>query len=447
MLKKLIKLEKTTVNYNVGQPSEFKAMAKVDFEVYEGEYVSIFGPSGCGKSTLLNVVAGLQVPHAGKATVFDLDLAKLDPDELAHFHCDKIGMIFQAYNLVATLSVFDNIVLPQMFLAEPVDERNKKTNELLERFDISEQAKKFPGKLSGGQQQRVAVARALINDPQILLADEPIGNLDSTSAKNVMALLLKLNREGQTIILVTHNPEYLTDCHRVLYMKDGKIVREQINYKLDRSDKPVKKIKGEKEFGRMEATEYDLLVRAFSALSPAQVHQLLVPYKAKVLADYLLSPYAGEVRIDRLEKAISSLFSRQTDFKEFEKTLNRPLEKSGIQFNLQRARRFAQEIERIIRTTSFLSKNQDQMGSKEVCRSMVNFLVKNHSGIDSEAKTKRLEMLVKERLENKIDMMGFQELVDRPFKQGGAGYNRQTAEKFARRLELVLLVKYGLDPF
>ena len=202
----------------------------VDLEIYAGEYVILFGPSGCGKSTLLNIIAGLETVTAGSMKLRGSDITKYSEKQLAHHHRTKIGMVFQQFNLIKSLSVIDNVALPQIFSGIRLTRRARRAEHLLDMLGLLKFKRYNPGELSGGQQQRVAIARSLVNNPWILLIDEPTGNLDSKSASEVMELIRELNEKSKrTILLVTHNPEYVTYPHRVLYMKDGKIIRSVVN--------------------------------------------------------------------------------------------------------------------------------------------------------------------------------------------------------------------------
>src|SRR3972149_7743287 len=174
----IISIEKLAVIYNLGKSSETRALSEISFEIYPGEYIVFFGPSGSGKSTLLYSIAGLEYPTYGKILVQNQDLTKMTEKQIGEYHQNAVGMIFQSYHLIPSLSVFDNILLPRMFAGRSVGTWKQDALVSLKRFGIAEQAKKDPTTLSGGQQQRVAIARALINNPQILLADEPVGNLD-----------------------------------------------------------------------------------------------------------------------------------------------------------------------------------------------------------------------------------------------------------------------------
>jgi ABC-type lipoprotein export system ATPase subunit len=202
----------------------------VDMEIYSGEYVILFGPSGCGKSTVLNIIAGLEPASSGQMKLRGSDITKFNEQQLAHHHRTKIGMVFQQFNLIKSLSILDNVALPQVFSGIRLGRRVKRAEHLLDMLGLLKFKDYSPGELSGGQQQRVAIARALVNNPWVLLIDEPTGNLDSKSASDVMELIRELNEKSKrTILLVTHNPEYVSYPNRVLYMKDGKIIRSVVN--------------------------------------------------------------------------------------------------------------------------------------------------------------------------------------------------------------------------
>jgi len=220
----LIALEK---KYFVGT-MVIPAVDSINLKVKRGEFVSIMGPSGCGKSTLLNVIGALDKPTAGKVLIDGVDISMLDSKSLAKLRNEKIGFVFQAYNLINRSTVFRNVELPTLVKGLPRDERARKVREMLDVVELPDKANRRPKMLSGGEQQRVAIARALINRPSIILADEPTGNLDSKAGKSIISFMRKLNKEtGTTIIVVTHNREVADVTSRIIYLRDGKILREE----------------------------------------------------------------------------------------------------------------------------------------------------------------------------------------------------------------------------
>jgi putative ABC transport system ATP-binding protein len=205
---------------------ETHALAGIDLEIKRGEYISISGPSGCGKSTLLSILGLLDSPSEGSYMLNGKPVQDLSMSERARVRNREIGFIFQAFNLIGDLTVYENVELPLTYRGMPSSERKKRVQESLEKVGMAHRMKHYPSQLSGGQQQRVAVARALCGQPVILLADEPTGNLDSRNGEAVMDLLRELHREGATICMVTHDPRYARYAERTVHLFDGKVVDE-----------------------------------------------------------------------------------------------------------------------------------------------------------------------------------------------------------------------------
>ncbi len=211
---------------------ETTALNQVNLEVKEGEFVAIMGPSGCGKSTLLNILGLLDNPSDGEYNFLEHEVAGYSERQRANLRKENIGFVFQSFNLIDELTVFENVELPLLYLGMPAADRKKKVNEVIEHMGIAHRSGHFPQQLSGGQQQRVAVSRALVSDPKIILADEPTGNLDSAHGDEVMKLLTELNDNGTTIVMVTHSPAYAEFAHRTVHLFDGQIVTENVNGKF-----------------------------------------------------------------------------------------------------------------------------------------------------------------------------------------------------------------------
>ena len=208
---------------------ETTALNGVSFEIKEGEFVAIMGPSGCGKSTLLNILGLLDNPSGGSYMLLGSEVGQLKEKERTKFRKGNIGFVFQSFNLIDELDVYENVELPLRYLNISSSERKQKVTEILKRMGISHRAKHFPQQLSGGQQQRVAIARAVVSSPKLILADEPTGNLDSKNGKEVMELLSELNAEGTTIVMVTHSQKDAAVAQRVINLFDGQIVGDVKN--------------------------------------------------------------------------------------------------------------------------------------------------------------------------------------------------------------------------
>jgi putative ABC transport system ATP-binding protein len=207
---------------------ETHALAGIHMDIKKGEYVSISGPSGCGKSTLLAILGLLDTPTDGQYILNDKPVAGLKMQERARIRNREIGFIFQAFNLIGDLTVYENVELPLTYRGTPSSERKKLVHEALEKVGMSHRVKHYPSQLSGGQQQRVAVARALVGSPSVLLADEPTGNLDSANGEAGMDLLRELHRNGATICMVTHDPRYARFADRSIHLFDGRVVEEKM---------------------------------------------------------------------------------------------------------------------------------------------------------------------------------------------------------------------------
>jgi putative ABC transport system ATP-binding protein len=206
---------------------ETTALNGINIEIQAGEFVAIMGPSGCGKSTLLNIIGLLDNPSEGSYDFFGTEVAKMSERNRANHRKGNIGFVFQSFNLIDELTVYENVELPLLYLKVPATERKTRVEAALDRMNIMHRRNHFPQQLSGGQQQRVAIARAVVANPKVILADEPTGNLDSTNGLEVMNLLTQLNQAGTTIVMVTHSPHDAGFAHRVINLFDGKVVTER----------------------------------------------------------------------------------------------------------------------------------------------------------------------------------------------------------------------------
>lgn len=237
----VIKLKEVTKHYGFGH-SLVKAVEGINISVRKGEFVAIMGPSGSGKSTSMNLVGSLDVPSHGKILLDNKDTSQFSESDLAQLRGKKIGFIFQQFNLIPNLTAIENVMLPMMFQGVDEEERIKRATELLKMMQLSERMEHYPNQLSGGEQQRVAIARALANDPEVILADEPTGNLDSRTGEIVLTYLNKLNDQGKTIVMITHDSE-LARRHAdiIFWLRDGKLVKVTKRCGSEWRELPLKK--------------------------------------------------------------------------------------------------------------------------------------------------------------------------------------------------------------
>ena len=224
----IIRMENIKKSFFIGKPNELEVLHGIDLTVNDGEFIAIVGESGSGKSTLMNIIGALDKCTQGEYTLDGTDINSANDRELSYIRNQKIGFVFQNFNLVGRQSALKNVELPMLYAGISKRERSKRAKELLNEVGMSERLKHMPNELSGGQKQRVAIARAMANEPSIILADEPTGALDSETSEKVMELFKKLNKEkGKTIILITHNKELASQCDRILTLKDGLFTDER----------------------------------------------------------------------------------------------------------------------------------------------------------------------------------------------------------------------------
>lgn len=226
--KSMIELQGIIKKFYIGTPNELQVLNGIDLTVYEGEFVAIVGASGSGKSTLMNIIGALDRPTQGSYRLDDIDVISAKDSELSKIRNQKIGFVFQTYNLISKTNALKNVEMPMLYAGVPGRKRVERAKELLELVGMGNRMKHLPEELSGGQKQRVAIARAMANDPSIILADEPTGALDSSTGRMVMDLFHQLHKEqGKTIVLITHSPELAEETQRIITIKDGNIVGER----------------------------------------------------------------------------------------------------------------------------------------------------------------------------------------------------------------------------
>lgn len=225
--KKIFEMKDIVKKFYIGTENELQVLNNISLDVYDGEFVSIVGPSGSGKSTLMNIIGALDRPTTGTYILDQTELGQVDDEQLSKFRNQKIGFVFQTFNLIPRTSALKNVEIPMMYAGMPRKERNERAKELLKIVEMEDRMNHLPNELSGGQKQRVAIARAMANNPTIILADEPTGALDSTTGRLVMDLFHELHKkQGKTIVLITHNYELALETERILTISDGKIIKD-----------------------------------------------------------------------------------------------------------------------------------------------------------------------------------------------------------------------------
>lgn len=421
-MKPIIELKNLTVVYDKGQVNETVGVRDVNLEIFPGEYIIFYGPSGCGKSTLLYTIAGLEFPTVGDVLIDGQNLKNKTSKELIDFYRQTIGMVFQAYYLLPHLNARDNILLPQLFAGISIAARNERVKLLIERFGIESYADRKPSRMSGGQQQRTAIARSLVNEPLVVLADEPVGNLDSKNAEIVLEMLLDINvKEKKTIIYVTHNPRDLHYAHRVFYLKDGVVERVTRNAERGRVD------------GRTEEKTSELarLAGLFPYVSETRL-------QSKLILNNILGSYDFKV-MDFFERIVEKYILKSISVTELTKALHSSVGGLGLYQN-----RAAELAERIAALTSEIATvredRQDGDAKKDDALAVIrHHLLDTYAGGLTVEQLRRLNTALEERVSLRMSSAAFDACLDRPISEGGVGLNRRTASKFTEETELLLM--------
>jgi putative ABC transport system ATP-binding protein len=429
----ILKTENLSVIFNEGKSNEYVALKDVSIEIFPKEYIIFFGPSGTGKSTLLYSLLGLLHPAAGKVFLKGRDYKSFSEKEINARTAKSFGIVFQQYNLLFSLNVLDNVILPQIFIGQPQRERKEKAVALLRRFGIEARAKQPPAMLSGGQQQRVAVCRALINDPDIILADEPVGNLDSESARIVMETLKSINvKDQKTVILVTHDARYLPYADRVYFFKDAGIDHEE-------------KMNSSANFD-LAATENGPEGKNANLERIARVHPgLALPeLKACALSNWLVEEATPEQR-KRIEASMARLLGGQISQHQFFEELDRPYAKGGAGLYSTTAASLARRVVHITREAGIYAENLKKAtdGSRKhrLAKLLRLYVLEEHKGTLIDGKIERLETVIDERISGEIRHEGFIKQLSTRFSAGGVGFSPVAAQRLAERMEIIMSLK------
>ncbi len=431
MAKTSVAADDLVITYNKGKVNEFNALQHITADIFPREYIILFGPSGCGKSTLLYTILGGNVPETGHLYVNGEDIYAYTPAEMNAYQQSTIGIVYQQFNLIMSISVLDNVALPQLFLNKAPMERNDRARTLLRRFGIPDRLEdKLPMMMSGGQQQRVAVARALVNDPEILLADEPVGNLDSISAEHVMESFREINEaDRKTVILVTHDAKYLPYAHRVFYMRDGLLRRIAVNPEKDQ----IKRVKP----GETIVTEIEQLTRMYPYSEPVEL-------KVKSIVNFATQTI-GFRQLEQLEKAILNVLKGTVDEAMLCELLMRPRAGGGVGLHEEEAREMTRKIFSLMRTSSDVARFRDERAKDSMFLHQQKYIervleyVAEETGVTPSAEQQRLlKAAVADRMGGITTRDEFAELLILPTKMGGIAFGEDVAYLISRHLEKLI---------
>ena len=435
MAKPLIVCRDLSIIYNKGKSNEFKALQNVNTDIYEGEYIILFGASGSGKSTLMYSIQGSLPPGDGTLLIRGDDIYSYPPSERVYFQRYVMGIIFQSFNLIGSLSVLDNVALPMIFCDTDRITRERRAQSLLDRFGVGHVSHKIPAMLSGGQQQRVSVARSMVNDPKILLADEPTGNLDSVSTQQVMDKIDEINTfDRRTIIMVSHNAAHLSYAHRVYYLKDGFIVREVVNPQR-KQIKPVRE-------GETIVTELEQLARLFP-------YDSVDSLRVKSLVNFLTQTYTYNQLI-RLEHAIAMFIRGKIDKEHFIKSLILSYNKGGVEVSELEAREMAYKTERLMNQSDDIRRFRAKKDNDNVFFSQYQLAERlrdhlmgvYHIKLSKDQNEHLIEMIA-DRVTGVIEESDFNERLMRGVRAGGLSFSESEADDVTRYFEKI--IAQGVD--
>lgn len=434
MAKAIIRTEEVAVTYNLGKSNEFKALRNMSVEIMSREYIIFFGPSGCGKSTLLYSIFGVLPPAAGKVYVKGDSIYDYDPMELVEFQRHTMGIMYQQFNLIPSISVMDNVALPLIFAGMPESRRERKAMQLLDRFGIAHVATKLPTNLSGGQQQRVSVARSLVTDPEILIADEPVGNLDHISAKAVMDTLDQINeRDRKTILLVTHDAKHLPYAHRVFYLKEGRMDRIVAN--------PEKKQVLKMKPGSAIVTELEQVQRIYPYDTPEEV-------RVKSLVNYLTQNMSFD-QIVKFEKVIEFYIQGRLSPQAFTDMLKKGQKEGGVGLRPEYAENISDKLQKLMTRAQdiirFRKEHNERSGSETTDLSnhdtadlLAGHLVLEHGTELTPTQFKNLRDSVDVRVAAFVDKAEFKRQLQLPVDQGGVELDVYQTHDLVRYIEKLI---------
>lgn len=426
----IIEAKDMDIIYNPGQVNEYHAIKKVNIEVYPGEFIGLFGHSGSGKSTLLYNFLGVLPYQKGKLRVAGVDPYELPVMDKVHFLRETIGIIYQAFYLIPSITVIENVALPLTFAGLPKDEREGRAQKVLDRFGVGHISYKFPTMVSGGQLQRSSVARAVTTNPHILLADEPTGNLDSVSTQQVLDTIEGLNQEGQTVVMITHNAAQLRLCHRIYYLTDGVVTREVMNPEK----KQIKRVRNSKAI----VTEIEQLARIYPYMNPEEL-------KVKSMSNYLLDELPiGQ--LDRMEKITEEIIHGKMSQEEYERRLAMPMEAGGAGMHTATAAKMARRAIKLLSDSRDITRFRRRLGKvaetdeeqQKLLKRLRDSMLEEYSGTLKVPQVTRLEHAIADRISGAYNPKSFEDRLGTSFKDGGVGLSATTAGNLSRHLEKLL---------
>lgn len=422
----VIKLENVNLWYDKGKPTEVRALKDINLQIDKGDYVAFFGPSGCGKTTMLYALSGIDHVNSGNVIVDGRNIVGLSSSDLSVFRQTSIGIIFQQFNILPSLTVVQNVSLPMSFVGKSPEEAQEEAQKLLNRLNIGSLANRYQFELSGGQQQRVGIARALANNPPIIVADEPLGNLDSVNAKNVLEFLKELNeKDGRTIIMVTHEAWSLRDVKTVHYMKDGVITSTQHQTAQTAADAISEHL----------LSEIDPTKKAKGPLGEE--------LSARVLSNFLLRGYSMD-EIRRFEFNLKERLKGKINSETFREILDRPFKAGGVGLWKGKAARLAKYTDEIIHKRHDVNavyriiEKHPELSIEDEVRQIRNWLLADYDGKVSQPQIASFDQAITDRMRNSLSSDQFKAVLDLAQRKNGVGFTFRTSERLAEKMETIM---------
>ena len=443
-MKPIIQIEHIEQWYNKGKDNEYYALRNITLEIERGDYVAFFGPSGCGKTTLLYAISGIDRVRTGKVIVDGKNIATLTSQELAQYRQTGIGIVFQQFNLISSLTVIENIALPMSFIGVDRAKGLELARVLLKRFNLEDQADRYPQELSGGQQQRVGIARALANNPPILIADEPMGNLDSVNAQNTLEILKELNeKDGRTIIMVTHEAWSLRDAKTIFHMNDGVVASTEHR---DTSSKELTSQAGEsssKEGVSKDTQKEESKEGQDEQSVHTPTHAESVDMLTRILSNYFMRDHTF-AEIQKFEELLGKRFRSEIDKQQFKELLGTSFENGGVGLWKRKAQRISAYVEELIEKQKDLSvaitqinENPELMIPDEL-RQLRTWITQEYVGTIPPHKADAMEELISDRIRQFITARQFLEVLHMPATQSGLEFPLHSAQRMSERLEIII---------